>query len=488
MIDFDMDKVHENLLEVVRDAVDWEDILRRKRAILCGLSGGPDSVALCDILHRLSEKMDLTLHAAHLNHGLRGTDADRDEEFVREFCAARDIELDVERANVRGYITSGDRSVEMAARSARYEFFGRAAARTGIDILALGHTADDRIENLLMRLFRGSGGRGLGSLRTVRFQGGMTIVRPLLGVFRSVIIDYLESMELEYRVDRTNLDETTDRGRIRNFLLPELLRLAEESGWEGTREALARSAALLAEDEAFLDSLVHEHRGAVQVDEEGGLHLHVSELASLPSPILARLILSSIETVDSEARPERQHIRCIINMIKGERTGACDIPGGLRAELVGDQVLVRKPPDGSEPEPVEIALDQLPETVRFGPAEIEISILKNGAKRTHTSVEPSQGGIWIAPPEGCKSIVIRAVRPGDRMAPLGMQAHTKKISDIFIDNRIPRESRITEPIIESRPGGEILGLPGLGIISDFAKITEETKTVIKIVLRRPLAA
>jgi len=483
-----MDMVQQDLLKAVRDAVDWETILDRKRAVLCGLSGGPDSVALCDILHRLSGELDFTLYAAHLNHGLRDPDSDHDEDFVREFCAAREIRLEAERANVEGYLSTTDQSVEMVARAARYEFFGRTAARTAVNILALGHTANDRVENLIMRLFRGSGGRGLGSLRTVKSQGGLTLVRPLLGVFRTRILAYLESRQIEYRIDSTNLDKTTDRGRVRNFLLPGLIDLAEDSGWENTLESLDRSASLLAEDEAFIDGLVSEHRGFVSIDEAGGLHLPISELAGLPASILGRLILSSIETIDAEARPERRHIRCIIDMLKGTRTGACDIPGGLRAEPFSDHVIVRKPPDINAPEPVEVTLDELPRTIRYGPADIEITLIRTREKRTHTSVEPSQDGIWIALPDGCESIVIRSVCPGDRIAPLGMQGHTKKISNIYIDNRIPREYRILEPIIEAMPAGGILALPGLKIVSEKAKVNKESDTVIQIVVRRPLAA
>jgi len=480
-----MESVQNDLLEAFRISVDWARLPGPDRRILCAFSGGPDSTALCDLLHRLSGEMRFDLHAAHFNHGIRGRDADEDEEFVRDFCAERDIPVLIEKANAP--LNAGEEgiSIEMAARAARYAFLGRAAAGTGCGIIALGHNANDRVENLLMRLFRGSGGRGLGSLKLVRSQAGLVFVRPLLGFFRSEILDYLDSRGLAYRLDPTNLDTSSDRGRVRNVLLPGVLEIADELGWHRTLESLARSTDLLAEDEALLQQMADGNSGSVAMDDAGGLHLAIAPLSGLPSPILARIVLSALERLDPAARPERVHVDAIVAMLKGQRRGACTMPEGWDAQIVGDAVMIRKEvPEPGPPEAVEIPIADLPRSCEFGPYTLHIRPTKFDIDRTQTSVGPSHEQVVLALPEGCRSIVIRSPLPGDRMAPSGMEGHTKKLSDIFIDRKLPRRLRTFEPVLLSEPDGDILALPRLKMVAETAKVTRESVSAILVTLQQ----
>jgi len=482
-----MNEVQKDLLQVVIHALDWDSVLGLDRIVLCALSGGPDSMALCDILDRAGEPLAIRLFAAHLNHGIRGRESDADEEFVRGFCLERGIPLEIGKADIPSKAAESGLSVEMAARSARYEFLAEVAARIGTQCVALGHTADDRVETLLMRLLRGAGGRGLGSLQPVRRYTGLTLLRPLLGVFRRQVIAYLARRDLEWRTDSTNLETTTDRGRIRNLLLPRLVALAEESGWSGTLESLARSAELLSEDETHFQSLADEFLAGVVFEERRQLRLPVDRFRHLPSPILARLVLTALQMFDADLRPEREHIDAIISMLAGVRDAPCDIPGGLRAEPTGDAVIIGPPVEIKPPEPIEISLDQLPCTWRFGPYTIRIAPVEGEEKRTQTPVGPSQLGATVTLPDGCEAIVIRTMQPGDRMAPMGMRGHTKKVSDIFTDRKVPRHERPVEPVVEARPCGTVLALPRLSLISEGAKVTSESGSAVRVIVSARLA-
>jgi len=299
---------------------DWEILVPRGSKVLCGFSGGADSTALLDLLQRVSSDLGFLVHAAHLNHGLRGSDSDDDDLFVRDFCAQHAIPLEVARASdLEMQASDKGVSIEMAARSARYDFLLQTARKLDCVAIALGHNADDLAENLLLRLLRGSGGRGLGSLKEVREVDGVLLLRPLLKFHRSEILRYLESRNLKFRTDRTNLGTDSERGKIRNVILPELEKLAQGMGWSRVREALARSGSLLAEDDNFLEGLAKAFRG---IEIENGRVVEFSNsYAWLPAPVLGRIVLEAINRFDKDLRPEREHIDAIIDLITGKRTG-----------------------------------------------------------------------------------------------------------------------------------------------------------------------
>jgi len=476
-----MNKVQKDLYPEFLESLDWPSITRAGNRILVALSGGPDSIALCDLIERAGDETGSSVFTAHLNHGLRGDEADSDENFVREFCSVRGIPLDVETTDVASICTGTGQSIEMAARTARYSFLGRVAAKHGISVIAIGHNANDRIETFFMRMLRGSGGKGLGSLQPVRHLGGITFIRPLLGFSRNRIIEYLDYRDISYITDSTNLDTSTDRGRLRNVLIPKFIETASGLGWESVTESLSRSIILLSEDEAMFQEIVETHLSHVSIDEGDAIHFNASLLSGLPSPILGRIILAAIERMDPGLRPERTHINRVVDLLKSGDRSRFDIPGGFRVDVSGDNVVIRIPPPVAQsPGPVEINLDNLPVTIEFGKNRLEFILIKIPKDRTQTGVEPSHDGIRIAVPEGCGSLVTRAVEPGDRMKPLGMSGHSKKISDIFVDRKVSMQLRHLQPLIVDGSNGEILAVPGLKIVSDTAKLTVDSNFAVEI--------
>ena len=208
-------------------------------SFVVAVSGGPDSLCLLHAIYNIREELDLSLYGAHLDHGLRGEASAKDAEFVAETFARLDIPLSLETADVPAFRTEHRLSVEEAARKVRYEFLARVATERQADAIALGHTADDQAETVLMHVIRGSGLSGLrgmeGVSRSHSNTGNPVLVRPLLGVTREETVDYCRELKLEPRHDESNLSTELKRNRVRLELLPML-----ESYNPRIRDALVR--------------------------------------------------------------------------------------------------------------------------------------------------------------------------------------------------------------------------------------------------------
>jgi len=314
-------------------------------------------------------------------------------------------------------------------------------------------------------------------------------VRPMLPFFRHEILAYLKWRELDYRIDITNLEDTHDRGKIRNVVLPSFMETLESAGWGSPLQSLARSASLLAEDESLFSEIVTGFMAELNQKDEDVIVLPVKVLASVHPAILGRVVLRSIQNLDSEIRPERIHVDKIIMMIMGVPMGSVDLPGGFRAELAGENVVIQKPVESAIPDQVSVDITNLPVTVEFGERTITIDnipteILENiKLTRTLSDIESSQGRVYISIPDDFEAMFIRSVKPGDRMDPMGMDGHTKKIQDIFVDRKIPKYKRPLEPVIEietRKPGMFIACIPGQGLISERVKFEPDSERMIYI--------
>ena len=213
-------KIRRSFLETVKEY----DMLRPGDSVLCGFSGGADSVVLLHLLLNLKEELGLTVYAAHVNHGIRGEEADRDESFCTEFCREYHIKLFCEHANVPEFAAKHGKSLEDAARSIRYAVFRRICTETGINRIALAHNADDNLETVLYNLVRGSGLTGICGIPPVRG----TVIRPLLSCKKTDICGYCRENGLSYVTDSTNSNPAYARNFIRTRITPLLSELNPE--------------------------------------------------------------------------------------------------------------------------------------------------------------------------------------------------------------------------------------------------------------------
>ena len=246
---------------------------------LVGVSGGRDSVAM---LHWLLARDYRNLIVCHFNHRLRGSASSRDAKFVEKLASRHNVDLEAGSADVRTLAKKQKISVEAAAREARYSFFAQIAKKRGSDTILLGHHADDLVETFLINLFRGAGSSGLAAMREVSKRRiddvDLTIVRPLLGVWRNEIDEYVRAERLKFREDESNKDLAALRNRIRQRIIPYLEKILGRN----IRQNIFRAARIAAEEEDWIET---------QLPAVSGAELAVAELRNLPVALQRREIL-----------------------------------------------------------------------------------------------------------------------------------------------------------------------------------------------------
>jgi len=250
------------------------------KGYLVGVSGGRDSVTLLCSLVDLGYR---NLTVSHLNHQLRGRSSDADAHFVEKLAASYDVDLEIGSTNIRALAAKKKMSIEMAGREARYKFFARVAKRRRCRSIFLAHHADDLVETFLINLFRGAGTAGLASIREVSTRRigdvDLTILRPLLGVWRSEINDYVRKHRLKFREDASNKNLAPLRNRIRSRVVPYLKRTLGRN----IRQSIWRAAMIAAEQENWIDN---------HLLDSNDVDLSVKKLRDLPIALQRRQILN----------------------------------------------------------------------------------------------------------------------------------------------------------------------------------------------------
>ena len=401
--------------------------------LLVAVSGGPDSLSLLHVLHTQRDALGLaSLAAAHLDHGLRGKESAAEAVWVADWCAERSIPCIVGEVNVALLAKTRKCSKQEAARSARYDFLDAAGAAIGAHKIATAHTQDDQVETVLLNILRGT---GLDGLRGIPAQRGL-YVRPLLGVSRAAIEAYCHMHGLEPRRDPSNL--TTDRytrNRIRLDLLPQLTREYNPA----VNSALLRLSEIAARDSDYLHIQAQDALSDATVEaRHDWLALRRSALEALHPALLRAVLRTAITEVRGTAEGiTHQHIERLAELalqtLDGETSirrhrlfpfPHCDV--ALRSDLV---ILARTAPQPSAPT-----------CCRW---------------KLQTSAIQPPGSCWAevdADKVDFKSLTARGRQAGDKIATLGMGGKHKKLSDLFIDAKVPRAERVDVPIVTDAAG------------------------------------
>ena len=438
--------------------------------VLVALSGGADSVALLHVLRALAADGAVTLAgAAHLNHLLRGDDAEGDEQFCRGLAAAWDLPLVVERVDVAGAARDRRRSVEDTARALRYAFLLRAADRLSADAVAVGHTRDDQAETFLLRLLRGSGSRGLGGIRP---RAGR-VVRPLLEISRADLRAYAAAHGLPWREDATNQDRSIPRNRIRHELLPQL-----ETYAPGIAATLARTAALLREDDEYLTAEAAAHGGAVVRERGERTLLDAARLTALPPALASRVALLALETRAPGRHLGFEHVQKVLELAAGAEGDAAALPGQVGRRTRTTVELALPPP---------VAFSNFFSFPLSVPGEVQTPGWSISA-----AWPPPGGAVPALEGRGCQAVVaagplrepltVRSRRPGDRFRPLGMGGKRRKLQDFLVDRKVARRERDGLPLVVDRDD-RIVWVVGHGVAEDF-RVTAPEEAVILLTARR----
>jgi tRNA(Ile)-lysidine synthetase-like protein len=310
-------------IKCIQNTVKKFELWGKGDSFIVGVSGGPDSVCLLDVLFFLSQKYDFKLYVAHINYHLRGKESDLDEKLVREMAAHYNFPCFV--FSQRKKMASG---AEEALRDVRYAFFEKVRKKVGAHHIAVAHNQNDQAETLLMRLLRGAGLSGLSAMRS---KNGY-IIRPLIETSRADIIQYLSTRRLVFREDKSNKDERYFRNRIRHTLIPFL----EKNFQPQTVKLFSETALLLGEDYALLEkqsfafSVKHDFSGA-EFSRSAILNLF---------PVLLRCELRALlKPLLSGKNPEKNLVNELIKALKSEKSKIQTITlKGLKFVRKGDKV------------------------------------------------------------------------------------------------------------------------------------------------------
>ncbi|MCM3588552.1 tRNA lysidine(34) synthetase TilS [Mesobacillus maritimus] len=420
------------------------------KSVAVGVSGGPDSLALLHLLWKYKQKFQMNIMAIHVDHMFRGEESYQDAMFVHEFCQERGIAFEMTRANVPQYMKKTGKGSQLAARELRYEFYAEVMKKHSIRYLALGHHADDQIETILMRLTRGSSGKARAGIPFKRPFANGEIIRPFLCLTKKEIEDYCQSYKLQPRIDPSNAKEIYSRNRFRKNVLPFL-----KSENPHVHEHFQRFSEELESDEQYLTELTLDKMNKVMEKTNGKVTLNIAGFLEMPMPLQRRGIKLILNYLYEEQPSSLSaiHIESIFSMIQNPHpSGSLDFPNGLKVVRSYGNCTFHSNLIESEPYHFELispGVIQLP-----GGGSITARYDSPGL-----SEDKTYDSFLINVGETGWPIIIRSRKAGDRMSLKGM-AGTKKIKDIFIDEKVPKSDRDRWPVLTDR-NGTILWLPGL---------------------------
>lgn len=471
--------------EEVYRLIEQEKLIEPGDFVLAGVSGGADSVCMLRLLLAYQSKCSYTLQVVHVEHGIRGEESRQDEAFVAALCEEYGICCHSFAVDVPDYAKRRGIGLEEAARELRYDCFARAAKQSGVlqVKIALAHHADDNAETVLFQMVRGSGIRGLGGMRPMRRQSdAVFIIRPMLTVTRSEIEAYLKECGQSYRVDATNLDTEYSRNRIRHRVLPELTAVNPAAVSHMTRTAgmlLALSDYLAEEAERILAETCRFGQDACEMGE--------ALFKNYPTVLKKEAIYEVLSRIAGSSRDiANVHVDDVLRLSELQVGRTLDLPYRMQAVRCYGGVCIRRVTEAAK-------------TAADGPTEYEIT------EEMFAAAE-SEDGIHIALSDGSLHLRVRNFdgemqeipkktytkwlnydkikcslrfrRRADKdYLTIDGEGHTKKLSDYFIGEKIPKERR--NQIWLLAEGTHILWVVG-GRISADCRIDNHTKKILEV--------
>ena len=399
------------IIKKIEETIIEKALIQKGDRVLVAFSGGADSVCLLYCLKSLEEKLGFKTFAAHLNHGLRGNDAERDEKFSKDFCEKIGVECKTLKRDVREYAKSRNVSEELAGRELRYSFFFNLMEEKNITKLAVGHHLDDQAETVLMHLMRGSGIDGLSGMRYKR----ENIIRPLLDVTKQEILDFCREENLDFCTDLTNFETDYNRNRIRLDLIPKMREFNP-----AISKTLANTSKILADEADFLEDFAEKE--AKRIVENNSCKIF--DLLSVHPAIRRRVVRKMIEALKNTKKDiSADYTEKILSMAEEKVTGkAINLASNITARTQYDRLIIEKNED----------IKSFSYEILAGN---DFKIPENGV---NIKIEKSRNGDFRFPEDAVFSV--RTRENGDRVYPLGMDG-SKKLKDFFIDEKISRPER-----------------------------------------------
>ncbi len=464
------EETEERILKQLLSTVEEHHLIKSGDKIVVAVSGGPDSVSLIHLLHNLKSRLGIQLYGAHLNHNIRGIEAQLDAQYVLNLCDELNIICFVKSVDVEAYAKGNQLTSEQAGRILRYEFFDEVLKKVEADKIAIAHNKNDQGETVLMRLLRGTGMQGLTAIQYQRDK----VIRPLLDVHREEIEKYCLKHNLMPRTDLTNLTSIYHRNKIRRELIPYL----EENYNPSVLESLVKTANILKEDYDYIEKQAEAlYKDLVHFEKKDQVSFSIPALEKQHPAMKARMLRRAGEELLGKGELlTYQQVQNLLELLEKKQTGkTLHLPMDLQAGISYDKLIFSK----EREEEVESFKEELRLNdttyvhalkasfeLKVFPAE-EVAKVSKDKFEKHFDFDKFQ-----------QSIIVRNRRDGDRFWPLGLSGK-KKLKDFFIDCKVERRERDLIPLICD--GKDIVWVVGYRI-SDKYKITDKTQQILSIKL------
>lgn len=448
------------IINKVRETIIANKLIEEGDNIIVGASGGPDSQFLIYALMELRKEMDFTIILAHLNH-LHRKEADFDESLVEETAEKFALDFRKKSASMDDYAKKYGLSSEDAGRRLRYEFFRQIQEEYPKSKIAVAHNLDDQAETVLMRIIRGTGVEGL---RAMDYRNG-DIIRPILDIKKAMILDYLNSEQIPYAIDKTNFTADYTRNKLRLEIIPDIEKINPNF-----KESLVKLSEISTDEisisnsyikNIYEDIIIQRKTDSVSFDKEG--------FESQDKAIQSRLIRCAIGEIKKKIRDiSKENIDNFLSLV--------DLANG-KSIIKNDLVFLKSykfykmslRKEDSQKKTGELTIN-IGEELSFGGKRIKISSVSDFQKKHGRNVEYFDRDKLTFP------LSVRFRKNGDKFKPIGL-GHSKKIKDFFIDMKVDKEKREKIPLILSE--NDIIWVTSFRSSEDY-KVDPSTKNIIKI--------
>lgn len=441
--------------------VQEHDLIRATDSVLLAVSGGVDSMVLLHLFTRVRETLDLKLSVAHINHGIRGKEAERDAQLVREVAEHHNLPFYSTQVDTNTFASAYGYSRQEAGRILRYRVLEEIAEEIKAKRIATGHHADDNAETVLFHILRGTGLRGLGGIPVTRNDG--KIIRPLLFARRSEIETYAATVGIEFHNDSSNASEYYTRNLLRNKIIPYL---KQETRFDIVT-SLNNISSIVSDVRTALSHNVKDgFDRSVRISSENECTINIPNFASLHSYVQEEILLQLLDKLQLE--PSRDRIESLLQLRSKQTGKQLTLSRLIIAYRDRDEIIIHKKSTGdSFSIPVELGKSYCLDTFEFSAMSTSDQAVFS---REEKQVEYVDG-------EKLKSeLCLRNWKEGDSFIPLGMNSF-KKLSDFFVDEKIPRYLKNNVPVLES--DGKIVWVCGMRIDERF-KITPSTTSFVQL--------
>lgn len=443
-----------DIIEKVVKRIEETGLIKKNDRIVVGCSGGPDSIFLLEVLLRIREEYNLFLGLAHINHMFRGEEADRDENFVRSLGEKYNIPVFVKRKSMEELSRDKKITLEEAGREIRYSFFDEVLNEINGNKVALAHNLDDQVETFLFRLIRGSSFEGLEGILDKREK----FVRPINEIYKSEIMEYLDKNMIEYKIDSTNLQNDYTRNSIRLDLIPFL----ENNYNPKVKEKLFN----------FIKE-IREINQILEIDYEKYIEnniIDINKLFTLDKEYLRKKVINYYLNINN-IKVSRNKIENILSIL--ETGGTKKIKLDKYCTLVKEYDKIYLSVNKTEKNQVKELVLNIPGKVAFGEYIVEATLegenFKGGEQEFKTNLKKDD------------KLLVRSRISGDVIFLKGMETY-KKVKDIFVNSKIPKDKREGIPIVvhQKDSSDEIVWLCGVRKSKNYFSNSKEESVVLKI--------